>query len=92
MKYIAVFDDNFLSNFRLDDNGLTLVMGDKRGYDRAVRLKPLIRNIITMEHGESVYLTQDHIDCLLQFEREQMKKKMWEDVLRSFDDEIGGRE
>lgn len=31
MKYIAVFDDSMLSNFRLDDKDrLTLVLTDKR--------------------------------------------------------------
>lgn len=89
MKYIAVFDDDFLSNFRLDDNGLTLVVGDKRGYNRAVRLKPLIRNVLTSEHGASVYLTQDHVDCLLKFERERMMEKMFDDVLRGLGDEKG---
>ena len=37
MKY-AKFSDDFLSYFRLDDNGKTLVLTDKRGYTRAVRL------------------------------------------------------
>lgn len=39
MKY-AKFSDDFLSYFRLDDNGETLVLTDKRGYTRAVRLLP----------------------------------------------------
>lgn len=92
MKYIAVFDDEFLSNFRLYDNRLTLVMGDKQGYNRAVRLKPLMRNVLTTEHGESIYLTQDHIDCLLKFDREQMIKKMCDNFIGSLGDEKGGRE
>ena len=37
MKY-AKFSDDFLSDFRLDDNGETLVLTDKRGYTRAVKL------------------------------------------------------
>lgn len=37
MKY-AKFSDDFLSYFRLDDNGETLVLTDKRGYTRAVKL------------------------------------------------------
>lgn len=87
MKYIAVFDDEFLSNFRLDDNGLTLVMKDKRRYDRAVRLKPLIRNVLTLEHGESIYLTEDHIDCLLKFEKEQTEKEIFDNFIESLSDE-----
>lgn len=39
MKY-AIFSDDFLSDFRLDDNGKTLVLTDKRGYTRAVKLLP----------------------------------------------------
>lgn len=39
MKY-AKFSDDFLSDFRLDDNGETLVLTDKRGFTRAVRLLP----------------------------------------------------
>lgn len=39
MKY-AKFSDDFLSYFRLDDNGETLVLTDMRGYTRAVRLLP----------------------------------------------------
>ena len=39
MKY-AIFSDDFLSYFRLDDNGETLVLTDKRGYTRAVKLLP----------------------------------------------------
>lgn len=47
MKYIAIFDDSMLSNFRLDDGGLTLVMTDKKGFNRAVSLKPVIRPTLT---------------------------------------------
>ena len=39
MKY-AKFSDDFLSYFRLDDNGETLVLTDKRGFTRAVKLLP----------------------------------------------------
>ena len=39
MKY-AIFSDDFLSYFRLDDNGETLVLTDTRGYTRAVKLLP----------------------------------------------------
>lgn len=39
MKY-AKFSDDFLSDFRLDDNGETLVLTDKRGLTRAIKLLP----------------------------------------------------
>lgn len=41
MKYMAIFDDGFLQYFRRDDNGMTLVVNDKDGLTRAVRLRPL---------------------------------------------------
>ena len=39
MKY-AKFSDDFLSYFRLDDNRETLVLTDKYGFTRAVKLLP----------------------------------------------------
>ena len=63
MKY-AKFSDDFLSYFRLDDNGETLVLTDKRGYTRAVKLllyeeKPQGDWIITSEDTEGIH----HIEC-----------------------------
>lgn len=39
MRYKAIFTDEFLSYFRLDDNGKTLVLTDKHGHTRAVPLE-----------------------------------------------------
>lgn len=39
MEYKAIFTDDFLSYFRLDDNGKTLVLTDKTGLTRAVALE-----------------------------------------------------
>lgn len=39
MRYKAVFTDEFLSYFRLDDNGKTLVLTDRQGFTRAVTLE-----------------------------------------------------
>lgn len=70
MKYMAIFDDAMLSYFRRDDaDKLTLVMHDEAGAARAVRLKPIIRPTVTIETGESVYITQGHIDAMVEFEQ-----------------------
>lgn len=45
MTYKAIFTDEFLSYFRLDDNGKTLVLTDITGLTRAVRLEEV-------KHGE----------------------------------------
>ena len=72
MKYMAIIDDAMLANFRLDDDGLTLVVTDQGGANRAMRLKPLQRPVIAMTNGESAYLTQGHIDAMIAFERSQI--------------------
>lgn len=82
MKYIAVFDDSFLSNFRLDDEDkLTLVLTDKNNGTRAVRLKPVIRPTITSENGESLYLMPEQIDVLLNYERQELAKKVIDNIM-----------
>lgn len=40
IKIMICAKDDFLSDFRLDDNGETLVLTDKRGFTRAVQLLP----------------------------------------------------
>lgn len=56
MKY-AKFSDDFLSDFRLDDNGETLVLTDKRGYTRAVKLLPYEER----PQGKWVKITKDGV-------------------------------
>ena len=87
MKYIAVFDDDFLQNFRRDDpDQLTLVLTGLRGDTRAVRIKPVIRPVCTVENGESVYLSKGHIDALLAYE----KKQAVEEFVAKFKEGLGG--
>ena len=82
MKYIAVFDDSMLSNFRLDDNDrLTLVLTDKRGFTRTVRIKPIILPVLTVTEDcggnttNSIYLTEGHINAMKDYEaRETIKE------------------
>ena len=91
MKYLAIFDDEFLSNFRRDDED-TLVLDDRAGATRAVKLKPLRHPTITREDGETLYLTQGHIDCLLRYEAEERFKRLKEDYRRAVYDEYKLRE
>lgn len=83
MKYIAIFDDSMLSNFRLDDeNRLTLVLTDKDNFTRAVRLKPIIRPVLTVTEDcggsatNSVYLTEGHIDAMRKYEEIKTTKEV----------------
>ena len=85
MKYIAIVDDAFLSNFRLDDNGLTLVVKDKTNCTRAMPLKPIVAPVLTIQNGEAVYITQEHIDALLEYEKQEQIKEIAEQVKRTWD-------
>ena len=92
MKYIAIFDDSVLSNFRLDDEDrLTLVLTDKNNGTRAVRLKPIIRPVLTVTEDcggsatNSIYLTEGHINAMKDYEeRETMKE-----ILKDMTDNLG---
>ena len=76
MKYIAVFDDVFISHFRTDDNGLVLVVKDELGFERGVKLKPLVKPVLTNDAGDSLYLTQGHIQAFLDYEQYERYKYM----------------
>lgn len=78
MKYLVILDDEILSNFRTDDYGKTLVLIDKNGFTRAMKLIPLVKPLVTNENGFALYLTQEHIDCLLDYEREESLKRILE--------------
>lgn len=80
MKHVIIIDDEMLSNFRVDDYGKTLVVKDRAGFERAFNLIPLAKPLVVKEDGEKTYLTQEHIDCLIDFER----NKAFERVLNSF--------
>lgn len=85
MKYLAIVDDGFLENFRLDDNGLTLVVQDKAGAERGVRLKPLKTNVfVKADDGQSAYLTQGHVDAMLDYEHKMALsrlEKFWDETM-----------
>ena len=69
MKYLTIVDDEFLSYFRLDDDGKTLVVTDLGGCGRAMELQRLQLPVVTFPNGENVYLTQGHLDALLEYEQ-----------------------
>lgn len=85
MRYIAILDDNFISNFRRDDaDGLTLVMKDQSNCTRATRLKPVQRFLLVFPDGQSVYLTQEHIDALMKFENDRITREVLDEFMTGF--------
>ncbi len=88
MKYLAIFDDEFLQNFRKD--GLTLVLNDKAGATRGVQLKPLIKPVVINEKsGESVYITDEHIKVLQDYETGETIKKIIKETTLFWNTEKG---
>lgn len=79
-----MIDDEILPYFRTDDNGTTLVLCDKRGFERGFKLVPLAKPIVADSDGRAMYLTQGHIDTLLDYERE----KTFEQIIDSFSFDI----
>lgn len=91
MKYMAIVDDELLANFRVDikSNGqscsdIVFVVTDKAGSTRGIGLKPLQKEMLVTKDGNSVYLQQKHIDCLIEMERKEMFDKMVQDIIKNF--------
>lgn len=76
MKYIAIVDDEFLSNFRIDINPQTLDMilavKDERMFERGIRLKPLVKELLVTTNGDSAYLRKEYIETLKKIEKQEM--------------------
>lgn len=92
MKYIAIFDDSMLSNFRLDnEDKLTLVLTDKDNFTRAVRLKPIIRPVLTVTEDcggiatNSIYLTEEHINVMKKYEELKTMKEVLDEFFNNVD-------
>ena len=89
MKYLAIVDDEFLSNFRVDvgyppHSDMFLIVKDEKLCTRGIRLKPLPTEVLVTKDGKSVYLRQEHIDCLREMERKEMFVKVAQDMMNSF--------
>lgn len=80
MKHILMIDDEMLTNFRVEDSGTTLITYDKRGFERGFKLFPLAKPVVVNTEGMALYLTQGHIDTLLDYE----KAKTFEKIMNSF--------
>lgn len=90
MKYIAIVDDEFISNFRVDvgeiphSSNIVLVVKDERGFERGVRIQPIGRAMIVSSDGNSAYLNQEHIDYLIEMERKNMFNEAVKNMINSF--------
>ena len=70
MKYIAIIDESQLNDF---EKYHLLFEGKKRNLE----LKPICKEMLVNKDGESVYLSDGHIKCFLDYEQ----KKILEEVI-----------
>lgn len=80
MKYIAIIDDEMLSNFNTsqDIDVLSIHVKDKTDCTRIIPLKPIATYMIVNELGESYYLNEGHIEAMQTYERKQILKALFD--------------
>lgn len=84
MKYLVIFDDEDLKDYRTDDKGLTLVLTDKTMSTRAKKLIPIARPLAFNTDGMFAYLSDGHIDCIKKYEEEQSLKRMIDNMWNEY--------
>lgn len=86
MKYLAIIDDEFLSNFRVDVNptylNMVLVVEDRTGSTRGIELKPIVKEMLVTKEGSSAYLPEKTVNHMLEWEKEQMEKRAIQSLMR----------
>lgn len=79
MKYIAIIDEDMLNDFELIHDGKTLVLEDKNGTTRPVKIKPIAKEMVVCKDGKSGYITQGHIDAMIEYEQRQQIESIQKD-------------
>ena len=70
MKLIAIIDESQLNDY--EKSHLLF-----EGKERNLALTPIIKETLITKDGETVYLTDGHIKCMLDYEQ----KKILEDII-----------
>lgn len=91
MKYLVIFDDEDLKDYRTDDRGLTLVLTDKAMSTRAKRLIPMARPLAFNTDGRFAYLSDGHMECIKKYEEEQCLKRMIDNMWNDYFNFYGSR-
>ena len=88
IKYFAIIDADVLENFKAypkEYNELGLVVKDKNGYERGIVIKPLFKPLlVNPRSGESVFITENHIKALLEYEKMRTIEKTIENITKNY--------
>lgn len=77
MRYLLILEEYQYNDFqKVDGNPLEIYARDKTGIKRIFEVKPIQREMLVVPTGDSIYLTQGHIDAMLEFERVQHIKEI----------------
>lgn len=86
MRYLLILEEDQYNYFeKVDGNLLEIYATDKNGTKHILDLRPIQREMVVMPDGASAYITQGHIDAMLEYEREQHFKEMCNRMNHSFD-------
>ena len=86
MKYLLVFDEHQYENFeKVDGNLLEIYATDKTGTKHILDLRPIKTEMVVMPNGASAYITQGHIDAMIEYERKQHVKEIVDNMNRNLD-------
>ena len=83
MKYLLIVDDQYVKKYDNSTPYVTAVLEDYLTIKLIVT--PLQREMLVMPNGASAYLTQGHIDAMMEYEREQHIKEIVDKMNHSLD-------
>lgn len=86
MRYLIILEESQYNDFqKVDGNLLEIYATDENGTKHILDLRPIQREMIVMPNGASAYITQGHIDAMVEYEREQHIKELCDRMNHSLD-------
>lgn len=85
MKYLAIIDEDLLSDFRVDvgyppHSNMVMVAKDERGFERGIVIKPIATEMFVTTEGKSAYLSQELVSALMEVESKRTIEKAINDM------------
>lgn len=85
MKYLAIIDEDLLSDFRIDignppRSNIVMVAKDESGFERGIQLKPIATEMFVTTEGKSCYLSQELVSALMEIECKRTIEKAINDM------------
>lgn len=86
MRYLLILEEYQYNDFqKVDGNPLEIYARDATGIKRIFDLRPIQREMVVTPNGASVYITQGHIDAMMEYEREQHIKEICDKMNHNLD-------